>query len=407
MSNRLEASRLKRMVPLLLLTFAGLQACSSSQAQSPILPLPFGTPSESELFSTQIAGRRAAYTAEAQNDKDPNATPLPDTVRRNNVSICLMDKNPEACVAPITREMYISELEYQLQFIEQNKADISQYVYNVISQTTSVLLQEIILNKEGVQESVQINPFESHFKEADGGMTKSKENKQDLSNPRIELYLPVTDQNLQPPQTAGTKMHEEFHAVISILRHKLGSSIVDDENAEGFGNSKYKSQTVDLEEYRAQFFGDVFEILLAKKTGAINTPEYQNVVNGYIEKYGNYIPFISAWCDKNNIKPEDPLYQLLYDSISWNLNRKGYERFGSEDYLKREQLLLQNWSNYPWTTEEIDLLNQMKRDGVNEGWLTSDGLPPSPSYFKPGDIYEAIISTPIAPTYVPTNIALP
>ena len=364
----------------------GLLAQACTPAHQPPLnaltPYPQGT----------LDALYATGTAQAINDADINATPYPNSLLRMSVSSCVARKNPEnACVDPLPISKLLNLINQEQMLIIAHRADISDYSYRGLTKTFSTIVQDIQANQDGEANSVPVSSFISKFPYAAGGTTVTQVDRNN-TNPKGMLYLPQfnsdsSSSTVSTPQSANMLAHEGTHLSEAINRFSSGKGILAKSSSDKTGDftgSDYHGQTVNQEEYTANYLGDVLEIVLASTSGDIDSLQYKNFIQNDIDFKGHYTPFISAWCDHHDILPENPLYQLLFDTDSWYPYKQMAEKYGDQNYIDREKEIVHNWNNFPWTPEYIDLMNRMIAEQTKAGQMIPGAYPQVPSYIKTG-----------------------
>lgn len=372
----MKSAERKALVLTLVLFPFFVQACNGLASQPTLDWTPMPTPAAWATpggLQTAIAEGNIQATERAleeENEKDKNATPRPGMVERDNVSVCLKNKEPEACFTPSPVSELSTYVIDWLDFITTNKGNgqISENASTVISDGLATLSRELSGFIKGEPNSIEFTYNNSLFPESDGGTTIVGPTRKTFLRtvpPKVEFFLPQG--SLSDPGKVshdGTRVHEFLH----------GAWRIDSFRSSGF----FDIQDATQEELNAEFYGDVATIFLAKTLGVEQNPQFKEQVNKDIEFSGKYFPFIAWFLDQKGIVPENPLWRILYNTSFYYSTQSSYLKFGNPSSLKALEEYRKNWNAYPWTEQEKAMMLEMFQQGVEQGYMTEWAYPDFP-----------------------------
>lgn len=332
-----------------------------------------------------------------------SGTPQPDTSDRNNISACIYSRVEADCVKPVPLETTLNQIVSFSQMLLESKDEMSNNSFSNIFGSANILYYAITDFLNNDPNAIDFFTNQSLFGEARGGSTTNHwqlatttpdastpvpyQTPETVSiKPEQHLYLPqirVDEQGLpiidiENIDIIGTYFHEWFHSAKAIQDWKnLGTFTKD---TEPYTNPKYTA-LYEQEEYQAEFYGDVAKISMLRRYGLID--QYHNQLSNDEGFKNNAIDLasIAYFLDQNGITPENPIWPFLYDVTSVqsiNFNRTMFNLTGDKQYQDKINETILKWQNYPWTSEELDLIRKMIDQGQAEGWLLPDSVPPLP-----------------------------
>jgi hypothetical protein len=330
------------------------------------------------VTAVAVAGCSSPFTRSS-------ATPEPGSVGRNNISLCLDTYRMESCAAPESlgqAKQQMIDIWVRLANIQRDHPELlSSRSFGAITDMLNTDMSAITEDENG-RGSITIHPYMSLYSEADGGEELANERHNLLTGINTKPYLSIVVPQLHSipddANTDGVIVHEWGHAARAIIRWQTTGSF-DESPDHDFDGSKYHSQTVSLEEYEMEWYGDVAEIAIAQQNGDLDNPAYRKVVDERLNLYGGDIAYEAWWLDQHGVTPDNPLWQILYDSQDYSFNSMMVKKYGSQSYAVKAQAVRDTWDAYPWTLREENQVTQMIADGMASGFITSPKtFPPLP-----------------------------
>ncbi len=367
-----------------------------------------------QLISLSIVALLAGYgIGEVFHSIDPDGhlssptlisgTPKPDTLDRNNISICIRNRVETDCVQPVSLETTLNQIVSFSQMLLESKDEMSINSFNNIFGSANILYYSITDYLNNDPNAIDFSVNQSLFREASGGSTInhwqlatttpyvstpislqtpeiiSIEPEQHLYFPQIRVDqqgLPIID--IENMDAMGTYFHEWFHGAKAVQDWKIFGTFANETQL--YNNPKYTA-LYEQEEYQAEFYGDVAKISMLKRYGLMD--QYYSQLSNDAGFNNNAIDLasIAYFLDQNGITPENPIWPFLYDVTSVQsiyYNRAMFDLTGDKQYQDNINETILKWQNYPWSLEELELVNKMISQGLTEGWILPNSIPPLP-----------------------------
>jgi len=332
-----------------------------------------------------------------------SGTPKPGTSARNDMSTCLDFHTEVDCVQPMSLETTLNQIVYSSQMLLESKDQMSNNSFSTLFNSANILYYAITDFLNNDPNAIDFFTNESLFREASGGSTinnwqratTTPDNRTAIPyqtpgtisiSPEQHLYLPqirVDKQgfpiiDIENIEAISTHFHEWFHGAQAIQDWKNYGTFFKDNQP--YINSKYTG-LYSQEEYQAEFYGDIAKIAMLKRYGLIDQYYKQLKDDIGMKNNGTDLSSIAYFLDQNGITPENPLWPLLYDvsSIeSLKYHREMYRLTGDQQYQDKINETIAKWQNYPWSAEEIELVQRLIDQGLLEGWILPDSIPSLP-----------------------------
>lgn len=329
-------------------------------------------------------------------------TPEPDTVDRLSISYCIEQRPEEYCVEPVSFDETKDIIAVSSKMLMENSNLMSPNSFTHIFGESKKLYDMITSFQNGDPGAITFFSNLSLFPEAEGGSSRlvwelatatpnvevqSSNTPETVAiNPELHLYLPRMEKdangdmviNAKNMMAIGTYFHENYHLGRAIERWETTGTFKPSDLP--YSDPKYTA-LMDAEEYEATFYGDVAQMSLIKAYGLES--EYYAIPDraGEMKRYGFDLGSIEYFLDQNNITPDNPICPLLYDILfvkSPVFSKHMYDLTGDKSYLDEFNEASTIWNSYPWSDEERSLMETMMQQGLREGWILPDSIPPIP-----------------------------
>lgn len=348
----------------------------------------------------------------------PSGTPAPDTSNRDNISTCIDNLVEKYCVATTSLDETQGLIAIFTKMIFSNKDLMSESSYNVLFNSSRNVYDAIESFQNNEPGAIEFFSNTSLFKEASGGSVTEKWDLTTVTpnpvnpkppgtpetvsiNPEEHLYVPQIEKDendnvvmsLKNIDAIGIYFHEYYHLNSALETWQLTGTF--EKNKTPYSTEKYQGY-FHLEEYQAEFYGDIAQMILIKANG-LEKSYYET--NEILKLTGVDLPSIALYMDRNGIKPENPLWSFMYDNLSYQsvkFNETMYGVTGNEDYKTEANRIRLRWQSYNWTQEEVDFIKQMEQVGIEEGWILPDTIPqlpePTSSIYQNTDLWEQLFT---------------
>jgi hypothetical protein len=342
-----------------------------------------------------IAGLGAVEIIKLIRSFDSTDSPVP-----LSIPDCLAATEvPEGmCVAETSPEIELENTKRMIAFVEAHEAEMSSDSYGALHELLGLVL------KGQNDPNLNIRWMKSLYPEATGGNTSVSIEIRPVTDPNNQIpfilvektpqvMVDITKMTVSLPQQNDngdfdTSIHERMHVGMYLAYYYA--------EKEGF-KPRY-IRLPDISNPQGGFYEDdeyPSYYLAYLVRGLLNI---YNPQNRYHEKItGMDFGYAVLWLDRNNIRYDDPLWHLIFDSRARKFNEDFLLQYPDDPKAPLSRELVASidarWDSFTFTSEMETLINEFYWTGIDKGWLQHGIFPDDEVLARPSSFGDRKEST--------------